>query len=186
MSMSSFFRAMRTAYQAEIDDLHFDSEGHDVLRQRLQQKRSQMSFLRQMMESSPEMVAVVFHRGFHFESTSIMDSLLMQESDELPAWDVLATSVKLEPWAQDLANELLSDPKGSWFMVVVAGLEYLYHRPSKHHHEQGHSDHTHDHQSKITHSDHGSGADDDMTEDDFDHDCASADWLEGQGFDRKE
>ena len=39
MSMSAFFRALRTSYQAEIDDLTFDSEGRNVLRQRLQEKR---------------------------------------------------------------------------------------------------------------------------------------------------
>ena len=62
MSMSAFFRALRTSYQAEIDDLASDSEGRNVLRKRLQEKRTQMPLLKQMMELSPEMVAVVFDR----------------------------------------------------------------------------------------------------------------------------
>ena len=68
MSVSAFFRTLRTSYQAELDDLASDSEGRDVLRKRLAQKRSQMAFLQQMMETAPEMVAVVFHDGFRFES----------------------------------------------------------------------------------------------------------------------
>ena len=35
MSISPFFCNLRSAYQAEMDDMTFDSEGKDVLRQRL-------------------------------------------------------------------------------------------------------------------------------------------------------
>ena len=35
MSISPFFHELRSAYQAEINDLTFDSEGRDVLRQQI-------------------------------------------------------------------------------------------------------------------------------------------------------
>ena len=62
MSLSPFFHSLRASYQSEIDDLTSDSEGRDVLRQRLAAKRREIGFLVQMMEISPEMVAVAFHQ----------------------------------------------------------------------------------------------------------------------------
>jgi hypothetical protein len=190
MSMSSFFRALRATYIAEIDDLRFDSEGRDVLQRRLQQKRSQMSFLCKMIETAPEMVAVAFHGGFQFEMPKVMDHLLTLESDEFPDWDSLAEAVQLAPWAKTLAAEVLSEPQGAWVMTVAAGLEYLYHRPAHHHHD--HHGETPDHDAhgeghnKTSRQDHDFDADDDAHQDDTDHDQASANWLEGQGFDRKD
>lgn len=49
MSISPFFHALGSAYQAEMDDLASDSEGKDVLRQRLAEKRKELVFLRQMI-----------------------------------------------------------------------------------------------------------------------------------------
>jgi hypothetical protein len=194
MSMSSFFRALRASYQAEIDDLTFDSEGRDVLRQRLAEKRNQIIFLKQMMEINPEMVAVAFHGGFHFELPAAMDHLLTLESDEFPDWESLADAVQLTPWARDLEAIILQEPKGNWFMTAAAALEYLYQRPPTHHHEGAHSaEHgadEHD-QGRTNHRNHDHGHDFDADDHhhhgaDHDHDEASADWLEGQGFDRKE
>ncbi len=194
MSMSAFFRALHNAYQAEIDDLTSDSEGKDVLRQRLQEKRSQLTFLSQMMETAPEMVAVVFHGGFKFKLPAVMEHVLTLESDEFPDWDSLADAVQMAPWASKLADVLLKQPMGDWFMTVAATLEYLYQRPSPH--QQDHAndeepaEHTdHGSRSQARHLDHGHDfdADDDHAHrTDQDHDEASADWLEGQGFDRKE
>ena len=193
MSMSAFFRALRNAYQSEMDDLTFDSEGRDVLKKRLLEKRSQLGFLSQMMESSPEMVAVVFHGGFHFELPAVMEQLLTLESDEFPDWDSLAEAVQLTPWAKDLADIFLQQPQGGWFMTVAATLEYLYSRPSPHHgdHAHAHDESAHDAagaRSHARHIDHGHDfdADDDHHQPDHDHDEASAEWLEGQGFDRKD
>ena len=45
MKISPFFQHLRSAYQAEIDDLTFDSEGRDVLRQRLAERRKELGFL---------------------------------------------------------------------------------------------------------------------------------------------
>jgi len=194
MSMSSFFRALRSSYQAEIDDLATDSEGRDVLRQRLLEKRGQIAFLSQMMETAPEMVAVAFHGGFHFELPAVMDQILTLESDEFPDWDSLSDAVQLTPWARDLAKTLLKEPQGAWFMTVAAALEYLYFRPSPHHQEAGHhhdNAHQDDHapHANTRHHDHGHDFDADderVRRNDQDHEEDSADWLEGQGFDRKD
>ena len=58
MLIAPFFLDLRSAYQSELDDLTFDSEGKDVLRQRLADKRKEMGFLVRMIELSPEMLAV--------------------------------------------------------------------------------------------------------------------------------
>lgn len=191
MSMSAFFRALRTSYQAEIDDLAFDSEGRNVLRQRLLEKRGQITFLKQMIELSPEMVAVVFHGGFHFELPSVMEELLTLESDEFPDWSSLSDAVQLTPWAQELANALLPEPQGDWFMTVAAALEYLYHRPAPHHHEAAaHEDHAQEaggEHGAVRRQDHADDFDKDGEQHhDHDHEESSAQWLEDQGFDRKD
>src|SRR2546429_7336647 len=49
----SFFLQLRSAYQAELDDLTSDSEGRGVLRQRLAEKRQELGFLVKMIEISP-------------------------------------------------------------------------------------------------------------------------------------
>jgi hypothetical protein len=190
MSMSAFFRNLRTSYQAEIDDLTFDSEGRNVLRQRLIEKRGQVAFLRQMMEISPEMVAVVFHGGFHFELPSVLDQVLTLDSDEFPDWASLAEAVQLTPWAQELADGFLQEPQGDWFMTVAAALEYMHQRPATHHHEAGEHEHDSDEphgQTQRRDIDHGHDFDrDDEQHQERNHDESSAQWLEDQGFDRKE
>jgi hypothetical protein len=50
VKLSSYFYDLRSAYQAELDDLVSDSEGKDVLRKRLAEKRSEIGFLVKMME----------------------------------------------------------------------------------------------------------------------------------------
>lgn len=192
MGISAFFRALRTSYQAEIDDLSFDSDGRHVLRQRLLEKRGQIGFLSQMMEISPEMVAVVFHDGFHFELPAVMEHLLTLEPDEFPDWDSLADAVQLTPWAQEIANTLLAQPAGDWFMTVAAALEYLYHRPSPHQQEPAHdhfADEAGGHHRTPHRRNHDYGHDfdkDDEVLHDHDHETSSAEWLEAHGFDRKE
>ena len=130
MSISPFFLQLRSSYQSELDDLSFDSEGRDVLRQRLAQKRKELGFLLQMIELSPEMVAVIFHQGFQFKKPSVLEHLLAQEPEEFPEWDSLADAIQLSPWSQDLAQQILQEPMGAWFMTVAAGLEYMYSRPN--------------------------------------------------------
>ncbi len=126
MKLSPYFYDLRSAYQAELDDLVSDSEGKDVLRKRLAEKRSEIGFLVKMMELAPEMVAVVFHQGFRFAKPSVMEQLLGQGADSLPGWGTLTGAVSLEPWAASLAQTMLREPGGPAFMVVAAGLEYLH------------------------------------------------------------
>ena len=181
MTISDFFTDLRAAYQSELDDLTFDSEGRDVLSQRLADKRQTMGFLVKMMEISPEMVAVVFHQGFAFKHAAVMDDLLSHEADELPDWHNLASNIELAPWAQDLAHVVLQAPGGEWFLTVAAALEFMASKPGA-----------------ALAADVGNDADPDDNEDDeFDVDAndradakarkeAGDDWMVNQGFDRKE
>ena len=186
MTISPFFLDLRSAYQSEIDDLTFDSEGRDVLRQRLADKRKELSFLVKMMELSPEMVAVIFHQGLTFRLPAVMDQLLGFEADEFPEWTSLADAVAFTPWAQSLADVVLQEPGGEWFLTVVAGLEYMAGKPS------------------LAQASQGDDEDDDTDEDsdspdEFDRDEngddqgdgqarkeAGDDWMVEQGFDRKD
>jgi len=184
MSITPFFRELCSAYQAEIDDLRFDSEGRDVLRQRLADKRQEINFLVHMMELSPEMVAVIFHQGFHFKLPALMDDLLSREADEFPDWSSLADAIELAPWAQDLAQVVLQQSGGEWFLAVAAGLEYMAGRPGAApagQHDNDESD------------DAGLEAFDDEDDDGGDENQGSKarkeagdDWLVEQGFDRKD
>lgn len=129
MFTSSFFHNLRSAYQAELDDLSTDSEGHDVLRKRLAEKRRELGFLVQMLELSPEMVAVVFHQAFRFTIPSAMDHLVAQDADELPNWNSLSGTIEVAPWAKDMVQTILKEPQGEWFMTIAAALEYMHHKP---------------------------------------------------------
>ena len=112
MKLSPYFYDLRSAYQAELDDLVSDSEGNDVLRKRLAEKRNEMAFLVQMMELAPEMVAVVFHQGFRFTKPAALEHLLGLPVNELPDWHSLTHAVALEPWAMSLAQTVLREPQG--------------------------------------------------------------------------
>lgn len=185
MRISPFFHALESAYQAELDDLTFDSDGKDVLRHRLADKRKALAFLSQMIEISPEMVAVVFHQGFQFKSPAAMEQLVSQGSDHLPDWGDLAEVVTLQPWATALATDILKAPKGAWLMAVAAGLEYLYHKPGQ---PQAAA---HDAEAdENNEGDNDQDQSDDPRGDEDDGDMrggedAGEDWMEAQGFDRK-
>jgi hypothetical protein len=192
MSISPFFHELRSAYQAEINDLTFDSEGRDVLRQRLAERRKELGFLLQMMELSPEMVAVIFHQGFEFKKPAVMDQLLGQESDELPEWASLADAITLPPWAQDLSKVVLKQPMGDWFLTVAAGLEYMYSKPDgtsaapideeedDGDRADGNSNSSDDRADPVV------GPEGDDERDARAREEAGADWMAEQGFDRKD
>lgn len=190
MSISPFFLDLRSAYQSEMDDLRFDSEGRDVLRQRLAEKRGEIDFLVQMMELSPEMVAVIFHQGFDFKVPAVMDHLLGHGRDEFPAWGSLADGIELTPWASDLAQVILKAPGGPWFLTVAAGLEYMAGQPGA-----GPAVHLGDDELDDDDADDDGGEsqapfdgaeDDDENGDGQARKEAGADWLVEQGFDRKD
>jgi hypothetical protein len=191
MSISPFFQQLRSAYQAEINDMAFDSEGQDVLLRRLKERRKELGFLLQMMQLSPEMVAIVFHQGFEFKQPTVLDGLLTLESDQLPTWSSLKDAVHLPKWSQELSRTVLKEPAGDWFLTVAAALEYMYSKPD------GRVQTTDDDQNDQDQED----ADDSMREPEdgvtgsLDSDDAQdakvreeagADWLAEQGFDRKD
>ena len=196
MSISPFFHELRSAYQAEITDLTFDSEGRDVLRQRLAERRKELGFLLQMMELSPEMVAVIFHQGFEFKKPAVMDHLLTQESDELPEWASLADAIVLPPWAQDLSQVVLKEPMGDWFLTVAAGLEYMYNQPdgtSAEEESEGEDGESADKRddgggdgASDDRADPVGGSDGDDERDARAREEAGAEWMAEQGFDRKD
>ncbi|SFC00238.1 hypothetical protein SAMN05216344_10712 [Polaromonas sp. OV174] len=187
MTISPFFLNLRSAYRAEMDDLRFDSDGRDVLRQRLTEKRREIGFLIQMMELSPEMVAVIFHQGFAFRQPAVMDQLLRHDVDAFPDWRSVAEGIDLAPWAQDLAQVVLDAPGGERFLTVAAALHYMAGKPDAHAGHGGHEDADAD----------DNDSDDDLDEFDADEDGdapgdararneAGADWLVAQGFERKD
>lgn len=191
MSISPFFLQLHSAYQAELDDLASDSEGKDVLRKRLVDKRGELSFLLQMIEMSPEMVAVVFHQGFRFANPAVMDDLLGREAHELPEWDSLGDVITLAPWAQELSQTVLKEPMGPWFMSVAASLEYMHGRagafaaqPSPN--EQDDDEEGEDSASERRFGDDHEQDDDGRDDEDRSLDEAGADWMAEQGFDRKD
>lgn len=181
MSLSPFFLQLRSAYQAELDDLTSDSEGRGVLRQRLAEKRQELGFLVKMIEISPEMVAVVFHQAFRFVQPAVLEHLISQDADDLPDWDAIAEAVELAPWAQELADTILTEPAGPWFMTLAAALEYMHARPGRASDEGG--DDTDDEDREDADEDQDDDGDD---ADQRARDEAGADWLSDQGFDRKD
>lgn len=191
MLITPFFLDLHSAYQSELDDLTFDSEGKDVLRQRLAAKRKEMAFLVRMIELSPEMVAVVFHNGFDFDCPAVLESLLSREAEDFPDWAELSQSLRLAPWSEPLVEAVLKEPRGEWFLAVAAALEYMASKPAL----AGRSD---DEGEDDGDSDDPNG---DNLEDAFDHEehegdggaqgdaktrkDSADDWLADQGFERK-
>lgn len=196
MSISPFFQQLRSAYQAEVNDMAFDSEGQDVLQRRLKERRKELGFLLQMMQLSPEMVAVVFHQGFEFKQPTVLDGLLALESHQLPTWASLKDAIHLPKWSQELSKVVLKEPAGDWFLTVAAALEYMYNKPDG---RQQEADDDQDGEVDVDNAHNAPNADgavsDDAQRNDLDSDDAQdvkvreeagADWLAEQGFDRKE
>ena len=178
MNISPYFRNLRSAYSAELDDLTFDSEGVHILDKRLKQRRKEMEFLVHMMEISPEMVAVVFHKGFRFTSLAVMDDLLSRDADALPEWDSLAHAIDLAPWTEEIVHVLQKQPMGEWFMTVAAALEYMHSKPEFA--QASESDDEEDSENEDGEVEDADEAEARTREE------AGADWMVEQGFDRKE
>ena len=191
MNLSPAFHDLRASYQAEMDDLTSDSEGRDVLRQRLADKRKSLDFLLQMTEAAPEMVAVVFHQGMRFTEPAVMDHVVSLEIDDVPDWDELRGAVQLMPAVQALAETFLQQADGQRFMTIAAALNYMYDKPDGR--PQAASDESDDEDTDKD-DDKDGGHDDESREyverdDDEDaqaREAAGADWMVEQGFDRKD
>ena len=181
MTISPYFRNLRTAYFAEMDDLLSDSEGANVLNKRLTQRRKEVGFLVSMMEVSPEMVAVVFHKAFRFKSAAVMDNLVSQEPEDLPEWDAVADAIEIAPWANSLMDTIRKQPMGDWFLCVAAGLEYLYDKPDTSLAKASADDEEDDDVVGDVDS-----LDDEEERDARAREEAGADWMVEQGFDRKD
>ncbi len=195
MKLSPFFHDLRSAYQAELDDLAQDSEGKDVLRKRLAQKRGEIAFLAQMIDFSPEMVAVAFHQGFRFHRPAALEPLLARAGADLPEWSALGGAAALESWAQPLADVVLAEPSGARFLTMAALLEYQR-LHARHAAAAGDASAADGADADGEADDSADAADDDSARwsaDDAseprthsDREEAGADWLADLGFDRKD
>ena len=190
MHLSPFFHHLRTAYVAEIEDLSQDSVGALVLQQRLTQRRGELEFLVHMLELSPEMVAVVFHKAFVFGQPLVIEQMLGCESEDLPDWDAIAGSITVAPWAQAMVRTIRAQPAGDWFMTVAAGAEYLFAMSGRSQSQQHADDDALDtdgvEPADRDDDQHYLSADDDVGADAQAREEASADWMVEQGFDRKD
>jgi hypothetical protein len=193
MNLSPAFHDLRAAYQAEMDDLTSDTEGRDVLRQRLADKRKSLDFMLQMTEAAPEMVAVLFHQGFRFTEPAVMAQVVSLEIDDVPDWDELRGAVQLMPSVQSLAETFLQQPDGQRFMTIAAALAYMYDKPDGR--QQAASDDTDEDDAEDAEKDEDRDNHDDESreyvESDDEADArareeAGADWMVEQGFDRKD
>ena len=180
-TISPFFHNLRSAYFAEMDDLLSDSEGSNVLNQRLAQRRKELGFLVSMMEVSPEMVAVVFHKAFRFKSSAAMDQLVSHEPEDLPEWDAIADTIEVAAWAKSLMETIRKQAMGDWFLSVAAGLEYLYDKPDTSRASVASDD---DEDDDL--GDNVNAMDDEEERDARAREEAGQDWMVEQGFDRKD
>ena len=183
MSISPFFQHLRSAYEAEIDDLASDSEGSHVLPKKLAERRKELGFLLSMLELSPEMVAVVFHQSFRFKSTDAMNHLIAHESEDLPEWDSIADTIEVVPAARTLVAQVLQQPAGAWFMSVAAALEYMYGRPDSR--AAAHSDDNEDNADSDD-NEHGEEGLDEEEREARIREQEGAAWMVEQGFDHKD
>jgi hypothetical protein len=182
MSISPFFQELRSAYQAELDDLNSDSEGHYILDKRLAEKRKELDFLLQMMDLSPEMVAVVLHQAFEFHEPELMAHFITRDADDLLSWDALSEGVRIAPWAQPMVNQILAEPVGAWFMTVAAALEYMHGTPMRANAQLNDADADED----LENVERGDQAEQDEEREAREREEAGNAWMVEQGFDSKE
>jgi hypothetical protein len=182
MHISPFFQELRSAYQAELDDLNSDSEGQYILDKRLAEKRQSLDFLLQMMDLNPEMVAVVLHQAFEFTEPELMAHFIIRDADDLLSWDVLSEGVRIAPWAQPMVDKILAEPVGAWFMGVAAALEYMHGTPMR-----GHgSAHDPDADEDLENVERGDQPEHDEAREAREREEAANAWMVEQGFDSKE
>ena len=180
MSISPFFQELRTAYQAELDDLNSDSEGHYILDKRLAEKRQELAFLLQMMDLNPEMVAVVLHQAFEFHEPELMDHFITLDADDLLSWDALSEGVRIASWAQPIVEKILAEPVGAWFMSVAAALEYMHGTPMRRSPSSADAD------EDLENVERGDHAEADEEREAREREEAGNAWMVEQGFDSKE
>ena len=182
MSISPFFQELRSAYQAELDDLNADSEGHCIVDKRLAEKRQSLDFLLQMLDLNPEMVAVVLHQAFEFTEPELMDHFITLDAEDLLSWETLSEGVRIAPWAQTMVDQILAEPVGAWFMGVAAALEYMHGTPMR----RGAASSEADADEDLENVERGDQPEHDEAREAREREEAANAWMVEQGFDSKE
>ncbi|MFC7420147.1 hypothetical protein ACFQNF_09650 [Iodobacter arcticus] len=174
MSIAPYFADLYASYEAELDDLSSDSEGRSALKKRLDEKRREIAHILPMIEFAPEMVAVIFHNAFSFNSPKVMQHIIFSEpegyGDDFISWDELSSHLSIANWAEKLINATLEAEGGDFFMVMAAALEFM--------------------RSNGTHTAHAEVIENDDFDDDEDGALqlneSGSDWLSEQGFESVE
>jgi hypothetical protein len=182
MRISPFFQELRSAYQAELDDLNSDSEGQYILDKRLAEKRQELAFLLQMMDLNPEMVAVVLHQAFEFHEPELMAHFITRDADDLLSWETLSEGLRIAPWAQPIVDDILAEPVGAWFMSVAAALEFMHDTPLRASAAAGSADADED----LENVERGDPHAQDEEREAREREEAGNAWMVEQGFDSKE
>jgi hypothetical protein len=185
MRISPFFQELRSAYQAELDDLNSDSEGQYILDKRLAEKRKELGFLLQMMDLNPEMVAVVLHQAFEFHAPELMAHFITRDADDLLSWEALSEGVRIASWAQPIVDKILAEPVGAWFMTVAAALEYMHGTPMRGGAQSNEADADEDLEN-VERGDQAGQDDESEERDAREREEAGNAWMVEQGFDSKE
>lgn len=126
MRISRYFTDLMATYVADIDDLKTDSGGEDVLTDRLIEKRSQLTDLMPMINTNPEMLAIIFHRSVIVKKPEVIMSYLDKEPAKFPSWDTISPSVQFQPWSTSLVEKLKTEVGGEHFLLTTVMLEHLY------------------------------------------------------------
>ena len=172
MKLSSYFRELYEAYAVELDDLTYDSAGDNVLKFRLKDKREQIDDLLAMIDLDPGFVASAWHGGFAFTNAKALEALVAREPEQLPSWRSLSSALKMQPWAEKLAQHILEkSPAAPRFLVITAGLEYILSKAG--------SDAVSDDMSTAPERDNEDEEIEDLGGE------AGEEWLGEQGFDRR-
>lgn len=126
MRISRYFTDLMATYLADIDDLKTDSGGDDVLLARLKQKRAQIPSLMSMIQTNPEMMAVVFHKNIKVKKPKMIMGYINKEPADFPSWDSVSASVQFEPWATSVVEKLKTVEGGEQFLLTTVMLEHLF------------------------------------------------------------
>jgi len=204
MSLSAYFHDLCERYQAEIDDLRDDSEGRNVLQARLRDKRKAFSALLPMISYSPEMVASAFHGAFEFPAPrrAALHDLLQREPGEFLPWGELAQHIGIAGWAQTMIDQVLAEEGGEDFLSSTVGMEFVLsgaggrgavRRASADLHDAGDETESEETGTEAWAEDDGTrrtgtglGDDEDGSDEAGDPDASGEDFLEDQGFDRRQ
>jgi hypothetical protein len=151
----------------------------------LAEKRKELDFLLQMMDLSPEMVAVVLHQAFEFHEPELMAHFITRDADDLLSWDALSEGVRIAPWAQPMVNQILAEPVGAWFMTVAAALEYMHGTPMRSSAQSNDADADEDLEN-VERGDQAGQDDDSEEREAREREEAGNAWMVEQGFDSKE